>query len=296
MHKARRILFAVNPISGGGGKKDWEAIIRHHFNGADTDIDILTQTGEGDRLALQQRIEAFAPDTVVAVGGDGTVKLAAGVVKESEVRLGIVPAGSANGLARELGISTDVTKALSVVAEGEAVGMDAIKINEEELCFHLSDIGLNALLVKYFEQGKVRGMWGYGRSLAKMLWNKRQLRVTLEMDGETVKRKAYMVALANAEKYGTGAVINPGGSVHDGCFEVVVVRKINLVEIFKSLTAHRSFNPKNVEVFRTKALKLTLQQKAPFQVDGEYMGKTASLQARVLPGVVKVLLPKADNR
>lgn len=289
-------MFAVNPISGGTEKGDWEGIIRDYFKDSGAHIDICTQTGEGDRQALQLRVTEFSPDTVVAVGGDGTVKLVADVVKESEIRLGIIPAGSANGLAKELGISADITAALQIVADGEETGMDAIKINEEELCFHLSDIGLNALLVKYFDQSKVRGMWGYGRSLAKMLWNKRKMRVTLEMDGETVKRKAYMVALANAEKYGTGAVINPGGSVHDGRFEVVVVRKINLIEIFKSVTAHRSFNSEKVEVFRTKNLKLTLQQKAPFQVDGEYMGKTASLQARVLPSVVKVLLPKADNR
>ncbi len=296
MHKARRLLFAVNPISGGGAKQDWEGFIRNYFEGSEHTIEIFTQTGDGDRLALRQRMQEFEPDTIAAVGGDGSVKLVADVVKETAVRLAIIPAGSANGLAKELGISTDVQVALKIVVEGEEKGMDAIKINEEELCFHLSDIGLNALLVKYFEQAKVRGMWGYARSLVKMLLNKRKMRVTLEMDGETVKRKAYMVALANAEKYGTGAVINPGGDVHDGCFEVVVVRKIHVVEILKSVTAHRSFNPKRVEVFRTKSLKLTLQQKAPFQVDGEYMGKTASLHARILPGVVKVLLPKADNQ
>ena len=104
-----------------------------------------------------------------------------------------------------------------------------------------------------------------------------------------------MVALANAEKYGTGAVINPHGDVADGEFEIVVVRKINVGQVFKAVTARKNFNPKHVEVFRTKNVVLTFQQKAPFQVDGEYQGKIASLKARMLPGIVNLMLPKLNN-
>lgn len=138
-------------------------------------------------------------------------------------------------------------------------------------------------------------MWGYARSLLKMLWNKRKMRVAIQTDDKLIKRKAYMVALANAEMYGTGAVINPNGDVADGLFEIVVVRKIHLVEIFKAVTARKQFNPKRIEVFRTKQVTLTFQQKAPFQVDGEYLGRIASLKARILPGIVKVMLPETAN-
>jgi diacylglycerol kinase family enzyme len=179
-----------------------------------------------------------------------------------------------------------------IIIEGEQKALDAIRINEEHLSYHLSDVGLNALLVKYFEDCDTRGMWGYGRSLFKMFWNKRKMRVTIKTDTETVKRKAYMVALANAEKYGTGAVINPDGSAHDGIFEIVVVRKINLVQIFKSVMAHKTFDSEKIEVFKTKNVVLTFQQKAHFQIDGEYMGKAASIKARILPGIVKIMLPK----
>jgi diacylglycerol kinase family enzyme len=169
--------------------------------------------------------------------------------------------------------------------------MDAIKINEEELCFHLSDVGMNALLVKYFENSKKRGLWGYGQSLFKMLWNKRRMRVSITTDSGEIKRKAYMVVLANAEQYGTGAVINPDGDVSDGCFEVVVVRRLHLVSIVKAVFRRKTFNPKKIEVIRTKTAVLRFQQRAPFQVDGEYVGKIASLNARVLPGIVNIILP-----
>jgi diacylglycerol kinase family enzyme len=186
-----------------------------------------------------------------------------------------------------------LTEALKIIVEGEQKALDAVRINEEHLSYHLSDIGLNALLVKYFEDCDTRGMWGYGRSLLKMLWNKKKMRVTIKTDSETVKRKAYMVALANAEKYGTGAVINPDGNAHDGVFEIVVVRKINVIEIFKSVMAHKTFDSNKIEVFKTKNVELTFQQKAHFQIDGEYMGKIASLKARILPGIVQIMLQKS---
>ncbi|WP_121355325.1 diacylglycerol/lipid kinase family protein [Flavisolibacter nicotianae] len=291
MQKNVKLLFVVNPIAGGREKKDWETAIREFFKESDYTIEFYIQTGENDKPSIQHHIERFNPGTVVAIGGDGTVKMVAEIIKESPIKLGIIPAGSANGLARELGIPVDVNEAVKIIIEGYTRKLDAIRINEEELSFHLSDIGLNALLVKYFEASKKRGLWGYGQSLLKMLWNKRQMRVTISTDGKRVKRKAYMVVLANAEKYGTGAVINPDGNVSDGEFEVVVVRKLHVVEIIKAVMARKYFHPDRIEVFRTKNAKLQFQQSYPFQVDGEYRGKIASLQARIIPGIVNVLCP-----
>lgn len=291
MQEVRKILFVINPISGGKTKTDWDAAIHTFFKDRAEQLEFYVETGKDDKMAIQQAIEAYGPHTVVAVGGDGTVKLVAEIIKESTIRLGIIPGGSANGLAKELGIPDEPAAAIDVLVNGAEKKLDGIRINEEVLCFHLSDVGLNALLVKYFEQSDTRGMWGYGRSLFKMLWNKRLMRVTIKTDTETLKRKAYMVALANAEKYGTGAVINPHGDVGDGMFEVVVVRTLHIAEIFKAVTAHRNFNPKNIEIIRTKEVWLRFQQKAPFQVDGEYSGRVAELHARVQPGLVTVLIP-----
>lgn len=284
-------MFVINPIAGGTEKKDWETAIREFFKESDYTTEFYIQTGENDKPSIQHHIERFQPATVVAIGGDGTVKMVAEIIKESPITLGIIPAGSANGLARELGIPVDVNEAVKIISEGHTRKLDAIRINEEELCFHLGDIGLNALLVKYFESSKKRGLWGYGQSLLKMLWNKRKMRVAITTDNVQVKRKAYMVVLANAEKYGTGAVINPNGDISDGAFEVVVVRKLHVVEIIKAVMARKYFHPDRIEVFRTKNAELQFQQKYPFQIDGEYRGKIASLQARILPGIVSVLCP-----
>jgi YegS/Rv2252/BmrU family lipid kinase len=289
-----KLLFVINPISGGKEKNDWELAIREYYTDKPHSPEFYLLTGQDDKRSVQFYIDRIQPDRVIAVGGDGTVKMVAGLLKETKIALGIIPAGSANGMAKELNIPAAVEQALDIVTNGQVRRIDIIKINEEEICIHLSDIGLNAMLVRYFEQSPGRGMWGYGKAIFRVLWEKRKLRVTITTDNGTVKRKAYMVALANARKYGTGANLNPEGDVSDGRFEVVIVRKINLFEIFKSVFTNKSFDHNRIEVFSTTNATIAVHRKAYFQIDGEFMGKITEVKARVLPQLLHVMIPVAS--
>ncbi|HEY6954232.1 MAG TPA: diacylglycerol kinase family protein, partial [Flavisolibacter sp.] len=216
-----KILFVINPVSGGKEKNDWEASIREYFKDKPHSTEFYLLTGKDDKVSVQHHIDRLQPDRVVAVGGDGTVKMLAGILKETGIVLGILPAGSANGMARELKVPLVAEQALDVIVNGSCRKLDLIKINEEEICLHLSDLGLNALLVKNFEQSSSRGMWGYGKAVFKVLWKKPLMYLTIKTDKQEVRRKAYMVVIANAQTYGTGAIINPDGQLNDGFFEVV---------------------------------------------------------------------------
>lgn len=286
-----KLLFVINPVSGGEQKTDWENAIRSFFKETGHAIEFYLLTGKDDKVSVQHYIETLHPDTVVAVGGDGTVKMVAELVKDTPMALGIIPAGSANGMARELEIPLLPEEALKVLLEGRSKKIDAISINGEEICLHVSDMGLNALLVRKFEQSKKRGMWGYGRAIFGALWQVKKIKVTIRTDEATIMRRAYMVALANARKYGTGANINPDGDISDGKFEVVIVRKLHVFEILKAIFTERSFYPDRIEVLSTRELELQTRKKMPFQVDGEYKNKISHLQARILPGVIRVLIP-----
>ncbi|MDB5197769.1 MAG: diacylglycerol kinase [Flaviaesturariibacter sp.] len=286
-----KLLFIINPVSGGKEKTDWEVKIRDYFKSSPHQMEFYLLTGDADESSVAHHIESVKPDRVVAVGGDGTVKLVAELIKGTGVPLGIIPAGSANGMARELGVPIDVKQALEVSVNGKEKAIDLININDEESCIHLADLGLNAMLVKYFEGSKGRGMWGYGRAVFRVLYEKQKMKVTIKTDNGTEKRKAYMVVLANARKYGTGANINPDGDVSDGYFEVVVIRKLNLIEIGKALLTNKSFDSRRIEVFKTKEATLSTLKMSYFQVDGEYRGKTKEVKARILPGVLTMMLP-----
>jgi diacylglycerol kinase (ATP) len=291
-----KILFVINPVSGGKEKHDWEASIRNYYREKPHAIEFYVLTGENDCTSIRHHIDSVKPDRVVAVGGDGTVKMLAELLKETTLPLGILPAGSANGMARELKIPLDAEGALHVITEGECRKIDVIKIDEEEICIHLSDLGLNAMLVKYFEGSKKRGMWGYGQAIFKVLWKKQMMDVTIKTPDQQIKRKAFMVVIANAQTYGTGAIINPEGKLDDGLFEIIVLRKLHVFELFKMLISHKPFHPDRIEIFQTKEVAMTVRRKAYFQVDGEYLGRKTSVKARVLPQIINLMLPEEKEK
>lgn len=286
-----KILFVINPVSGGKEKRDWETTIRAYFKESPHSMEFYLLTGQQDAASVQHHIQTVKPDRVVGVGGDGTIKMLAELLQGTSIPLGIIPAGSANGMARELTIPADIDVALDIVMNGVVKPIDVIQINAQEICIHVSDIGLNAMLVKNFEKSKKRGMWGYGRAVLRILYQKQKMYVTITTDTDTYKRKAYMVALANARKYGTGANINPDGDIADGFFEVVVIRKLNLIEIAKAILTEKSFHPNRIEVFKTKKAHLSVLHKAYFQVDGEYRGRVKQLEGTIKPGALQLVLP-----
>lgn len=286
-----KILFIINPVSGGKEKTDWEVEIRDYFKESPHNMDFYLLTGKSDTTSIEHHINTVAPERVVGVGGDGTIKMIAELLQGKNIALGIIPAGSANGMAKELNIPVDVNEALEIAVNGKEKAIDVIKINNKETCIHLSDLGLNAMLVKYFEQSKKRGMLSYGKAIFRVLYEKQKMYVTIKTDSELLKRKAYMVVIANASKYGTGATINPKGDVADGLFEIVVVRKINLLEVMKSIRNRKAFHPRRIEVFQTKTVDISTLHKAYFQIDGEFRGKIKKLKARIAPDCLRVVVP-----
>jgi diacylglycerol kinase (ATP) len=294
MHKpGENLLFIINPISGGKEKHDWETAIRDYFKDKPEQMDFYLLTGKDDRRSIQHHIDSIQPSKVVAVGGDGTIKMMAEILKETSIALGIIPAGSANGMAKELGIPLNIEGALDVVLHGEIKKVDVIRINEEKTCLHLSDLGLNAMLVKYFEQSKRRGMWGYGKAMFRVLWEKQKMKILIRTDDAEYRRKAYMVVIANARKYGTGANINPEGEIDDGRFEIVIVRKLNVFEIIKAIFTDKSFHPRRIEVISVKNVEISVHRKTHFQIDGEFEGKTSNVKARIIPHVLHMIIPKS---
>ena len=288
--ESQLILFVINPISGGKTKNDWETAIREFFKPLPTNIEFFMLTGKDDDQSVKHWIEKIKPAKVVAVGGDGTVSMVARQIVGKDVALGILPAGSANGMALELGIPLNVTDALTVITTGHVRNADVIDVNDH-ICLHLSDIGLNAQLIKHFEEGKLRGKFGYATKVIKTLWMKSHMSLKINIHGEEVVMKALMVVLANATKYGTGAVINPQGDLYDGHFEVVIMRKLAVTEMLKMWFKPQPFNPQKIKVFPATSVSINTTRKVHFQVDGEYLGKVREVKANIIAGQLKLIVP-----
>lgn len=294
--EALKLLFVINPISGGKSKENWETSIREYFAKLPHAVEIFLLGGEHDADSIRHYVLNWKPDRVIAVGGDGTIKAVAEHLVGTEISLGILPAGSANGMAKELGLPMELEKNLDIILHGQTKNMDVIRINDQEISIHLSDIGLNALLIKYFEQNKGRGKWGYFKAIFRTMWEKQLMDIHIVGNGVDERRKAFMIVLANASKYGTGALINPKGDLYDGEFELIIVQRLALVELIKMLVQHRELNPNKIDILKVKEVRLTSAKNCYFQVDGEYRGRTKEIHAHILPGQLKIMLPPEEKK
>ena len=288
-----KFLFVINPASGAKANQNWENIVTEYFKSLPHTCEFFIIENVNAEVKLQDQIRISKPDRVVAVGGDGTITMVGKLLLGSTAALCILPGGSANGMARELEIPIEPKQALDVAVNGEVKCADVVKINEQ-VCLHLSDIGMNAQLIKYFEEGKSRGKLGYIKVALKVLRNRQNIQVTIETSDVEVKRNAFMVVVANASKYGFGAVINPEGNLYDGFFEVIIIRRLAISELFKMWFRPQPFNPKKIEVYHARSVSIETTQKVHFQVDGEYLGKVKKIKARIVPAQLQIVLPKTS--
>lgn len=291
---SQKILFIINP--GSGSKNiNYKDEITTFCSSKPVVFDFYILQKPINVEALDEYIKRSNTEKVVAVGGDGTISLVSKILSNTHIPLGIIPAGSANGLATEFGIPPNLNHALDVVMHGKPTPIDTILINNMYHCIHLSDIGINAQLIMNFDKGHTRGQIGYGKVALKTIYEKEVMQVKLFNKGKYIERKAIMVVIANAGKYGTGATINPYGEMDDKVFEVIVVKKVRLGTIVRMLLS-KAFKPNNIETYHCKNIHIATKKKIHFQVDGEYLGKTDYVKAKILPHSVTMLLPGSEQR
>jgi YegS/Rv2252/BmrU family lipid kinase len=282
-----KLLFIVNPGSG-SGQINFTEVIGDYFADREEDFEIYELPENCAISQIKKAIETAKADRVIAVGGDGTLILVCECVLQTVTPIGIIPAGSANGMAKELGIPTEIPEALDMAINGNIKKIHAINVNGE-LCIHLADIGFNAHLVKKFDALPQRGMLAYAKAAWQALWKHYKMEVEFQIKDKTIRAKAAMVVVANATMYGTGVKINPEGKLDDDLFEVILVKEYSVMEILKLRFTNLPFNPKNIESFQTKDLSIKTRHKAHFQVDGEYIGKVNSIKANLLPAAICII-------
>ncbi len=285
----QHLLFVINPCSG-EGCSNWEEKI---LSFADLDqyrFTFFTLSKNTTYEILEVEISKQQPSIVIAVGGDGTIRFVATCLLNKNIPLGIIPAGSANGLAMELGIIKDLPQSLQTILTGSKKTIHVLELNNQ-ICIHLSDIGLNAHAMRTFELQQQRGFWGYFLASLNVLWKSSKIKAVLEFNNQKVSAKAELIVIANCTKYGTGAIINPIGVLNDTKFEIIIVKTISVFEIFKMIFSHSSFDPNKIEVFQTSQLLIKTKKKVHFQMDGEYLGKLNEIQVKIIPNAITIMVP-----
>jgi diacylglycerol kinase (ATP) len=221
-----RAVVVINPISGPRRHRsvaDCATLARDVFGRHGIEIDVRVTTGRGDARAFSEQARADGARIVVAWGGDGTINEVGSGIAFSDVSLGIVPGGSGNGLARDLGIPLHAPRALELVATGRHRRIDSGQI-DKTLFFNVAGIGLDALIAQHIARPDAqRGLSGYARVTLWELPRYRAQPYQVECNGAQRTHRALLIALANSRQYGNGALIAPAARLDDGKLDLVVV-------------------------------------------------------------------------
>ncbi|WP_296701123.1 diacylglycerol kinase family protein [Algoriphagus sp.] len=286
-------LFIFNPVSGDStiDKEELDEIVRVKL--AHFETSIFETTGSDDTVKIKSEYVRLKPDLVLIGGGDGTVKLVAKSLINTNIPFCIVPFGSANGLAKCLGIHT-VEDSWEAVRDYVVHPIDAIRINDE-LCLHLADFGFNANLVKNFEATDGRGMLAYIKSSVSEIFTTESKSFKLKIDGEMKQVMAKMLVLANGDQYGTGALINYKGKMNDGKFEVIALNPESAKDYIRMIMAmfRGDLEEQNSSIFyRCESCEIENVKEVEFQIDGELMGKPQSINATIEKQVFQFITSK----
>ena len=227
-----RIVAIVNPISGAGMDADASArrvaMIRDVLRrrGFEASIRVTERAGHARELA-EGAVEDRA-DLVIVWGGDGTVNEAGAGLVGSPVALGLIPAGSGNGLAAALGVPRDPHAALSAALDGRVRSVDVGTLNGRAF-FNVAGIGFDAHVARLFNQ-RARGRRGRlpyvfigiteGCRYAGLTYT---VRFTGDSPGCASAHKALLIAFANGSEYGMGMRIAPAARPDDGLLEACIV-------------------------------------------------------------------------
>lgn len=287
----KNVIMIVNPIAGDVDKSEMIAAAKSFAQRKKFNFVLYETTGKADCAKIKSLYQEHKPGRILIAGGDGTIKLVAEALEQQDVILGILPAGSANGLSVDLNLPDNLEENLTVAFADHFMEMDMVCINNKK-SLHLSDIGLNAQLVKNYENSQTRGMLGYALQAINTLKEQDPpFHIKVEADGKTVECDARMVVIANSQKYGTGVTINPNGRMNDGKFEIVILKNLDVMVFGKIVTGNMPLDSGDVEILTAE--KATIRTNVPvhFQIDGEYVGEETQLDIHILHQQMKVAIP-----
>lgn len=289
------IAIIINPVSGGARP---DAARQRAIVAAD----LLTSSGEGGEVFVTERrghareltagAVARGARLIVAWGGDGTVNEVASCLAYGQTPLAIVPTGSGNGLARDLGVARRPEAALRAALAASPRAIDAGELGGR-LFFNVAGVGFDAHVASCFDRDAKgrRGLASYVRITVRELVAYRSATYRIQSGGVSRDRQALLVTFANGSQFGNGMRIAPDARLDDGKLDLVVFEEASRVRTFAALSRLLTNRTKgtaglSMEPFERAAIES--DRAMMFHVDGEPVQGGTRLEARVLPGVLRV--------
>ncbi len=266
---ARKILFIVNPSAGKKRNLDLKEFIEKHFDFPDYTVAVSSSLQYFEEIKQKAMTENYTD--VIACGGDGTVNKVATFACQHNLKLGILPLGSGNGLARSVKISMDLKKALHQVKAGKTMKIDGGVMNGN-LFFCASGMGFDAYIAALFEKTEGRGLWGYIRLIWKEFFSYKPENYILNFDGKEINKPAFVLACCNSGQYGNDFYIAPTASMTDGKITVSILKPFSkwlTPYVILKVVLKKTHTLKWVETYHAADVKITREKKGSVHLDGE---------------------------
>jgi diacylglycerol kinase family enzyme len=288
----------INATAGQGCPDDWPAEIESKFRDRGIEARVtLAQSGEQLLAAAKQAVQGGA-SMIVAGGGDGTVSGVASCLADTGVRLGVLPMGTLNHFAKDLGIPLELDGAIDVIAHGRELAVDMGEVNER-LFINNSSLGLYPDIVLDRERQRQRlGRGKWTALLAASVHAARRypvLSLQLEVDGKPLERRSAFVFIGNNEYRMEGFEIGERGSLSGGELSLYVTQRTGRFGLFRiALRAliGRLRQASDFDMLTAKVLVVnTRQRRMRVATDGEVTPMQTPLHYRIRPGALRVMVP-----
>ncbi len=297
----RRFLIFINPISGTRDKARLSSLILSACERLGHSCEVRPTSKDGNYPGLAEELRQRGITDVVICGGDGTINQVGAALRGYEGRVGVMPAGSGNGLALGAGISPDYHKALQVILAGKAEYIDGFEVNGRFGCM-LTGLGFDAEVAADFSRQKTRGLFPYVKLSFLRFFRARAKPFVLHWNGQSMSTEALFVSVANSNQFGSRIRIAPRASLSDGWLDVVVVHRGNKAFTVWSLLRQISLGrirsdeqvmrrASGVSYFHTRTIRIENPSSAPLHIDGEPVATAPALDICVIPRVFRLMVP-----
>jgi len=223
--------IVINPIAGRRGHHEGEAERRRAFTQSRVDAagvksTIVMTERRGHARELAQRLVEARCDSVIAMGGDGTVNEVAQGLIGTSVPLGILPCGSGDGFATGLGLTSDLERSMRIALTASPVAVDVGYVGDRTF-LNIAGVGFDAAVATEFARRSTRGLVGYVQTGTRLAWSYAppDYEVHWKAGGveEARRGQKLLIGFANGPTYGNLAVLAPDASFCDGLLDVVLV-------------------------------------------------------------------------
>lgn len=290
----KKIAFIINPMAGVRTKSFIPQHIHDELNRDlfDPTVAFTDYRGHGSLLARDFAAKGF--DSVVAVGGDGTINEVARGLVQTSVSLGILPIGSGNGLARHLEIPMNIRKAIQMLNFSEEISIDYGLVNQRPF-FCTCGTGFDAYIAAEFAKGHRRGIVAYLEKIVKGYFAYHSENYRIVGKNIDFTTKTFLMTVANASQWGNNVYIAPKASVQDGRLDVSIMSNfpiIALPTLALQLFTKTISNDLFINTFRMSEITVFRPAPGPFHYDGEPYEEGKEINIRVVLGGLKVLVRK----